>query len=360
LNNIKKKYQTYALHAPDKNADPDAAVAQAAYDVLIAETPWYLTQYNNLLASTLTSIPNGESKTKGIALGHAAATAILQKRLNDGSANAQTPYSEGTLPGEYRFTAPFDGPPFNGFYALPSWGAVKPFGLHHSSQFRPIPNYAVNSMAYTTDFNEVKSLGRFNSSTRTADQTHLALFWAEDSPIGWNRVARNIILQRGGRSIDAWKAARLMALVQIAEADAFIGGFEAKLYYNFWRPVSAIHLAATDGNPNTTADPGWEVLLFPTPPVPDYPSTHSVAGGAGAAVIMDFFGTNQISFTLTSTTNTGSRSFNSLSQAARENALSRIYIGYHFRNACIKGEQMGMQIGHYVFDHVLQAGQGDD
>jgi len=162
----------------------------------------------------------------------------------------------------------------------------------------------------------------------------------------------------------AWQVARLLALLQMGEADAYIGSFDAKLHYFTWRPITAIHLADTDGNPNTTADPEWDVVGFnpggepdlrywPTPPVPDYTSAHAVAGGAGAEIIKDVFGSNNMSFSVASTSYPSTRSFTSLSQAARENSLSRIYVGYHFRQACIVGEQQGKSIGKWIFDHYL-------
>jgi hypothetical protein len=353
LNNITRKYNTYALDSLVKNADPTAAVAQAAYDVLIVEAPWYLGKYDSLLKSSLSLSLEAESKTKGIAVGHAAASAIINKRINDGSANAQHAYVPGNTPGSYRFTAPFDCPPFNGLYAVPGWGDVKPFGLLSNSQFRPEPPFAVESKQYADDFNEVKELGSVNSTVRTTDQTHIALFWTESSPIGWNRIAR-IILNQNQNSIDAWKAARLFALLQLAEADAYISSCEAKTHYNYWRPITAIHEATDDGNPETVADSTWEVLAFPTPPIADYPSAHATAGGAAATVISNFFGTDKISFTTSSTTNAGVRSFNSLSQAALENGLSRVYIGYHFRNASMKGITLGNKVGDYIFNNYLQ------
>jgi hypothetical protein len=307
------------------------------------------------------------AKAKGISLGHLSAQAILTKRANDGMASAMYPITEGTKPGEYRFTFPFNGPPFNtppfsGLYAFPGWGNVTPFGMTKGSQFRPGAPYAITSAQYAADFNEVKSLGRYNSTTRTADQTEIAKFWAESSPQAWNRIAVNIIAQK---HMGAWQVARLLALLQMGEADAYIGSFDAKLHYFTWRPISAIHLADTDGNPNTTADPEWDVVGFnpggapdlrywPTPPVPDYTSAHAVAGGAGAELIKSFFGSDNIRFSIASTSYPSTRSFTSLSQAARENSLSRIYIGYHFRQACIVGEQQGKNIGKWIFAHYLK------
>ncbi len=378
LNSIKPKYKRYALlNTNDKDADANAAVAQAAYEVIVSfygqlnppafVTPQPVKDYiSTLLQQSLTPVTNAEGKSKGIALGHSAAQAILAKRSTDGIEKVMFPVTEGTKPGEYRFTAPFNGPPFNtapfsGFYDSPGWGKVTPFGMTSGSQFRPVAPYAVTSAEYTTDFNEVKSLGRYNSSTRTTDQTEIAKFWAESSPQGWNRIATNIIAKK---NMDAWKVARLLALLQMSEADAYIGSTECKYFYFFWRPVSAIHLADTDGNPNTAADPEWEVVgwnstgapdfrYWPTPPVPDYASAHPAAGGAGAELMKNFFATDDISFSSASTSFPSTRNFTSLSQAATENTLSRIYIGYHFRKSCMAGEQQGRSIGKWIFDHYL-------
>ncbi|RYZ24882.1 MAG: phosphoesterase PA-phosphatase [Chitinophagaceae bacterium] len=373
LNNIVPKYKTYALlNARDKDADADAAVAQAAYDVIVAFsgklnlagsfTPQPVQDYiDALLQQSLNEVGKATAKAKGIALGHLSAQAILTRRANDGVDNVMFAVTEGTQPGQYRFTAPFNAPPYNGLYIFPGWGNVTPFGMTNSSQFRPGPPNAVTSAEYTADFNEVKSLGRYNSNTRTADQTEIAKFWVESSPQAWNRIAVKIVEQK---NMKAWQVARLLALLQMSEADAYIGSFETKLHYFTWRPVSAIHLAANDGNPATTADPDWDVVGFdpsgahdlrywPTPPIADYSSAHSVAGGAGAELMKNFFGSDNMSFNVASTSYPSTRSFTSLSQAARENSLSRIYVGYHFRQACIVGEQQGKNIGKWIFDHYL-------
>jgi hypothetical protein len=379
LNSIKPKYKRYALlNTNDKDADANAAVAQAAYEVIVSfygqlnppafVTPQPVKDYiSTLLQQSLTPVTDAEAKSKGIALGHSAAQAILTKRSTDGIEKVMFPVTEGTQPGEYRFTAPFNGPPFNtapfsGLYDSPGWGQVTPFGMTSGAQFRPVHPYAVTSAEYTTDFNEVKSLGRYNSTTRTADQTEIAKFWAESSPQGWNRIARNIIAKE---NMNAWKVARLLALLQMSEADAYIGSTESKYFYFFWRPVSAIHLADTDGNPNTDADPEWEVVgwdpegapdfrYWPTPPVPDWASAHPAAGGAGAELMKNFFRTDDISFSSASTSFPSTRNFTSLSQAATENTLSRIYIGYHFRKSCTEGEKQGRSIGKWIFDNHLK------
>ncbi|MEO6405999.1 MAG: vanadium-dependent haloperoxidase [Ferruginibacter sp.] len=379
LNNIVPKYKSYALqNARDKDANADAAVAQAAYDVIAAfyghlnppafVTPQPVKDYiSNLLTQSLNGVTDATAKTKGIALGHLSSAAILANRSNDGIATAMYPITESSIPGGYRFTFPFNGPPFNtppftGFYDSPGWGNVTPFGTTSGSQFRPVAPYAINSAAYTADFNEVKSLGRYNSSTRTTDQTEIAKFWSESAPQGWNRIAINILAQK---NLGAWQVARLLALLQMAEADAYIGSLEAKIHYFQWRPVSAIQLAATDGNPNTVADADWEVVgwnpfgppdtrYWPTPPVADYSSGHATAGGAGSELIKNFFDKDNFSFSSASRSYPTTRNFTSLSQAARENSLSRIYIGYHFRQACMEGEQQGKNIGKWVYDHCLK------
>jgi hypothetical protein len=208
--------------------------------------------------------------------------------------------------------------------------------------------------AYTEDFNEVKRLGGDGITTpseRTDDQTEIALFWVESSPLQWNRIARAVSADAG---LDVWENARLFGLLNLAMADGYIGSFETKYLYNFWRPVTAIQNADTDGNPNTDADPTWTPLV-PTPPIPDYDSAHSVEGGAAAEVLQRFFGTDEISFETCSLTlppgstcddvSSVSRAFTSFSQAADENALSRILVGFHFRRACEEGVKHGRRIG---------------
>jgi hypothetical protein len=362
LNNIIPKYGTYALHARDKDADPDAAVAQAAHDVITyffgkLNPPANVTPQevqdaiHNLLSQSLNSIPDGDAKTKGIALGTAAAQAIIQNRTNDGSANAIFPITQGTQPGEYRSTPPFT---VSGFYDSPGWGNLKTFGIVNSTQFTVPPPYAINSAEYTTDYNEVKRLGCLTctgAGGRTMEQEKIAKFWVESSAFGWNKAAKAIIAQK---NLDAWKTARLFALLQMSIADAYIACLKAKMIHFFWRPYTAIQLADTDGNPNTAADPSWQVLWAPIPPITDHPSAHAAAGGAAAELLKSFFDTNEQNFSFESVTLPGNpRSFESLSDAARENSLSRIYVGYHFRKACMDGEALGKSVGEWIATHSL-------
>jgi len=373
LNSIVPKYKTYALNTRDKDASPDAAVAQAAYDVIVdaydklnppITTPQFIKDHiNEVLHQSLNTVTDDNARTKGIAIGHAAALAVIQKRANDGTQNITYTLPEGTLPGQYRWTPPFNIPglPVYGLVDAVGWQNVTPFGLTSASQFRPVPPYgktdpteSIKTPQYIADYNEIKSLGCDNCPARTADQTQFAKFWVESPNYGWNKIARLIIAQK---NIDAWKVARLLALVQIAENDSYVSSADAKFYYWFWRPITAINSNNMGATPGTTGDPNWNVLVFPTPPAADYPSAHANAGGAGAEVIRQFFNQDNFSFSFSSTSADPAfpvRSFTSLSQAARENSLSRMYVGYHFRESCLVGEQVGKNIGAYIATHSLQ------
>jgi len=297
-------------------------------------------------ADALASIPDSPAKTQGIAIGQAAAAAILALRRADGSDATflDFNYVPGSDPGDFQLIPGFP------FAAAPSWGKVTPFVLGSSSQYRPKAPYDLRSKKYAADLNEVKSLGRIDSTTRTAEQRQIALFWVEGAPQGWNRIARTVSARQG---LDLWENARLFGLLNLASADAYIADFENKYFFEFWRPITAIRAADTDGNPDTDADPTWDSLV-PTPPAPDYPSGHSGQGGAMSEVLGRFFG-DGVSFATTSTTQPGvSRSFTSFSQAAKENANSRIYIGFHFRHATVEGLKLGGKIGQVAFDHFLR------
>jgi hypothetical protein len=197
---------------------------------------------------------------------------------------------------------------------------------------------------YARDLVYIKSIGHIASRTRTPAQSEIAQFWYEDSPLGWNRIANTAIRQRG---LDPWSAARAFALVNFAMADGFIAGFEAKYRFRFWRPETAIRAAANDGNAMTEPDATWQPFLT-TPPVPDYPSTHTVLGWAAAEVLIDVLG-DRVRYSATSLTLPGvTRDFRGFSAAAEENGLSRLYAGIHFRHAVREGRRQGRSIGRAV------------
>ncbi len=332
-------------HGP---ASAEAAGAQAAHDVLVHEFPGGMAAFDALLATELGAIPDDPAKTAGIAIGADAAADMLAARADDGSATANGPYTPGTEPGDYRPTPPFDGPPFNGYVDAPKWGSVTPFVLKRGSQFRAPPPYKVTDLQYAFDVNEVKVLGSSGSAARSADQTNIAIFWYESSGLGWNRIARVIEAQHPH---DLPAHARIFATLNAALADAYIASFDSKFTYNFWRPITAIRLADSDGNPLTDADPAWEPLLI-TPPVPDYPSAHAAVGAAAATVLIEFFG-DENTFTVTSSFSVpfpfvGPRTFHKISDAAKENAYSRMLVGIHFRLACENGYAQGVDLGTYI------------
>lgn len=346
INAVHPVYQTYAFTGIDKNADVIAAAVSAAHAVLVNEIPGKKNYLDSALQVNLEAIKNPEAKEKGITLGKQAAHAILALRANDGaSADPVGLIPPSEVPGVYNVV-----PPFNFIFA-PFWENVKPFGLQTKSQFRSVPPPSLTSQTYSADFIEVKEKGKLNSTTRTADETAYSKFWYEFSEAGWNRVAR---VAATNKKLNLFEAARLFALVDMALADAYIAGWDSKLHYNFWRPYTAVRAAANDGNDATGADVTWEPSEI-TPPIQDYPSTHSALGNAGAAVLAKLLGDNS-SFSMTSFTalpQGSTRSFTSFSHAANENASSRVMAGIHFRFSCNAGQAMGTMIGNWLVDHYL-------
>jgi hypothetical protein len=363
LNAIDRRSKPYAYRATaDAGTSPDAAVAAASRTVLvtlIGQLPLELHSQacidagvataNADYAAALADIPNGPGKTQGVELGQDAAMAILDQRANDGAVgpflNRNCPMD--TDPGEFQC---LPGTPFIPFE---NWENVTPFVLKRSSQFRPGPPYRVTSKKYTADFNEVKSLGGDGITTRsrrTADQTEIALYWWESSPLKWNRIARTVSVQKG---LDLWENARLFGLLNVALADGYIAMKYTKNHYNYWRPITAIR-EDDDDNPRTISDPTWTPLRG-TPPDQDYASGHSIEGGAGAEVLKQFFGTDHISFEDCSMTLPAGgtcvdpspviRKFSTFTEAANENAESRILIGFHFRKSVEEGTAYGRKIG---------------
>jgi VCPO second helical-bundle domain len=230
---------------------------------------------------------------------------------------------------------------------------VTPFSLRDRSQFLPDPPPDLTSASYSRDFNEVKLLGQDTSPLRTADQTQLAHFWAEGSPVGWSRVG-SIVSSR--RNYDLHQTARLLALLNMAMADGFITGWYQKRHFAFWRPVTAIRKAGTDGNPDTSPDHTW-LPLRPTPALPDYPSTHSLLGGAAAEILRRVTGADHFRFCMTSTTSVpanAERCWESFTEAELENANSRVVVGFHFRFACDTGVEVGRKVGRFAIRHSLR------
>lgn len=347
LNAIAPAYKTYALKTRDAAADPIAAAATAAHEVLLHSFPDKKPMLDSALAVSLAPLKPGEKLDHGKTIGKEAAQGIIGLRKDDGA--LQDPIAgvdPSTTPGIFQAV-----PPMTFIYA-PFWKSMKPFALTKVEQFRVAPQPELTSKKYADGFEEVKKYGDALSKDRSAEQTTYAKFWYEFSEIGWNRVTRNVALKR---NLGILETARIFALVNMALADSYTAGWDSKFHYNFWRPYTAIRNAETDGNNATGPNKNWEPML-PTPPVQDYPSTHSALGNAAATVLANIFG-DKTAFSMTSTTAdplTQTRSFKSFSEAAHENADSRVMAGLHFRFSCEAGLSLGSDIGNWITKTQLQ------
>jgi hypothetical protein len=270
-------------------------------------------------------------------------------------------YTPGTGPGVWQPTPrPNPNPPPPELPGLPAatpqWPLVTPFALTRGDQFRPGPPPALNSADYTQAFREVKALGGNGTttpSTRTPEQTQIAFFWAgvgvsNAGVMIWNQIAQTVAAEH---HLTLAENARLFAQMSVANADAFIAGFDAKYVYNLWRPVTAIRAADTDGNDSTAQDPTWTPLIT-TPNHPSYVSLHATQSMAAAQALAAFFGTDLVPFTATWAG--VQRSFGRFSEAAKEAARSRIYAGIHWNFDAAAGLQQGRQVGQYVTDHYFR------
>ena len=356
VNGIERRYAP--VHA-DFDAPPGAsrraAAVQAAYAALVKLFPSQKATLDAQREASLSAIASeeaaGESQSvaRGVEFGQRVADDILLWRSTDGFTPAPAPFVGGSAPGQWRPTPPA---------FLPGAGLqfsyMTPWALDSPSQFRPAGPPALTSQQYAADLNEVRLIGSRDSATRTADQTQIAVFWNGNTPAAWNHVAAEVA---EARHTTLSENSRLLALLNVAMADAVISCWEAKYAYNFWRPITAIRLAGADGNPLTEEDAGWTPLLT-TPNFPEYPSGHATVSPAAAAVIGAYFGDDS-AFTLTSETLPGvTRSYASLTQAVDEAFDARIYGGIHFRSACRDGRALGTRVGGFVAANVAQPARG--
>jgi PAP2 superfamily. len=292
VNNIEPKFSPYLVRLPDvpRSASKIAAADKAAHDVLVSLYPAFQASLDTELEQDLALLPDNERKAQGIAVGRAVASQLLAaRRLMERMYSP--PYVPGTQPGDYQLTPPNFAPA-----DFTQWPQVTPFALQQPDEFRPGPPPALTSAVYTRVFNEVKSLGFINSTTRTAEQTEIGKFWNGNIQDFWNEIAQIAALDR---HLNLEQSARLFALLNISLADTTIAFFEAKYTYNFWRPVTAVQFAGTDGNPHTEPNPTWLPLSTKTAPDPSYPGAHSAISKAGATVLSFYFG-DQFTFDVSS------------------------------------------------------------
>jgi hypothetical protein len=358
----------HVVPAAPAGASRRAAAVQAAYASILALYP--TATYPSLKsaldlkrASSLASISAYESPASvasGIAWGQTVADQIVAWRSTDGFTTPPPAFVDGTLPGEWRRTSPTAPIGLQFPY-------MTPWTLTSQAQFHPAGPPALPSALYAAEFNETKSLGSATSTLRTTDQTTYAMFWNSTTASAlWNDVAVSLLEKRGGshESHDRdhhslLRNARVLALLNLAIADAAIACWEAKYTYLFWRPITAIPLADTDGNAATLSDAAW-VPLLTTPNHPEYPSGHSTLSGAAATVLARFFG-RRARFTMESDLLLGvTRSFRSFSEALDEVANARIVAGIHFRTACTDGRAIGTAVASQVLSTAALPVGGDD
>jgi hypothetical protein len=314
----------------------DAAAATAAHRVLVRLVPAQQAGLDAQLAASLAPIPDGRSKKRGIAVGEAAAAAMIAARTEDGRFG-QPGFPVGTAPGVWRPVLP-------AFVNDPNaWlRNVDPFLIRSSSQFRSAGPNPLTSRKYAREFEEVKELGAATNSERSAEQTLAANYWAENPPVTWNRTFRTLSAQQGLSLVDN---ARFFATLYMTATDALISVWDDKAHWSFWRPITAIREAGADGNPRTEADPSW-LPLIPTPPYPEHPSGHTGFSGSIVTTLQQFFGTDRIGWSDTNAA--GTRRFTRLSQAIDEVVNARVWSGIHFRTADEQGERIGSQVARYV------------
>ena len=349
VNSIEKTNEPYLvrLNGVPRHASQEAAAAAAAHEVLIALYPAFQSVLDADLQQSLTQIPAGKDTDEGILIGRTVADRILTLRSNDGATAQPIPYVFGSAPGDYQSTPP-NFPPQPQFT---HWSHVTPFALQHANQFRPGPPPALTSVTYSAALNEIKSLGIANSTTATADEAFTGRFWNGAIQDYWNEITQTAALDH---DLTTGQSARLFALLNLALADGVIAFYDAKYTYNLWRPVTAIRAADSDNNPDTIPDANWLPEVGKTAPDPSYPGAHAVLSAAGSEVLIFFFGQDHFEFNVTSEVLPGvERSFTSLSAAAEEATLSRIFAGQHFRFDLTAGQRLGRDVANFVTDNFL-------
>ena len=334
-------------------ASQEAAAASAAHEVLVKLYPNMQSTLDAQFQQALAQLPN-RGKAAGIRIGKAIADRILAIRANDGSSNPPAPYVFGNAPGDYQSTPP-NFPPQPQFT---SWSGVTPFALEAANQFRPGGPPKLTSNRYTDAFDLVKTFGIAGGTAASADEALTGRFWNGAIQNYWNEIAQTAAL---AHDLKTAENARLFALLNLSFADGVIAFYDAKYTYNFWRPVTAIRAAATDGNPDTDADPNWLPEVGNTTPDPSYPGAHAVISAAGAEVLISFFHKRHFEFDVTSEVLPGVvRSFTSFPAAADEATLSRIFAGVHFLFDLTTGQRLGSDIADFIVDNFLTSRNRDD
>jgi hypothetical protein len=343
VNSIEPRYRPYlGAQTATAGTSQEAAAASAAANVMIALDPSAAADVKASLAAYLASLPDGAAKTNGIALGEAMAAKCVEARAKDG-ASAPDDYRPKTKPGVYIPTPPT---------LTPMWAKLTPFALSSPAQFRPKPPISLTSPQWTADYNEIKDYGGRTSAKRSAQQTEDARFWLMTGPQSTQPVVRQIV---AAKNMSVVESARLVALAALAAADALIAVMDAKYYYEFWRPVTAIRNGDTYGNSATVRDATW-LPIDNTPMHPEYPCAHCIASAAVASAIETVLGSADVpEFSMTSSTAPGvTHRWTNLWAYSNEISQARIWAGFHYRFSTVVGQEMGRNIGRYAAQNVLQ------
>ncbi|WP_305788207.1 vanadium-dependent haloperoxidase [Symbioplanes lichenis] len=320
----------------------DAAVAAAAYRTLLWQFPAQAADLTARYDAALAAVPDGRAERGGVAVGTAAAETMIAARTNDGSA-AATQWATSEEPGKWRPTPPTftqDGA------AAPG---VKPFVIRSGAAYRTPGPPALTSAEYARELHEVQALGGATSTVRTQDQTESAKWWHDRRMSEWE-IRRNLATSQ---RLSTLQTARLFAMTDVVQADGGIACFTEKRRWAFWRPITAVQLAGTDGNSATTADPAWMPLLI-TPGFPEYPSGHACSTGGVMATMRAFFGRDDIPFSASSQDSGTTRTFSGFSAAVAEVTEARIWGGVHFRSADEDGVRLGERVSAYVLAHAFR------
>jgi hypothetical protein len=343
---IEGRYAPYRFHAhARRGASAQAAAVAAAHEILVTYVPSAQATLDADYAASLAKLPDGTAKTRGIAFGTRAAGSLIRLRAHDGR-NAPIFFTRPPAPGVWRPTPPAFLP-----MSAPWLGFVTPLLVRSATQFAPPDPPALTSARYTRDFNEVKALGSVNSTKRTAAQTGTAMFFSGSAFVQYNAALRDQVTVR---HLDIVNAARMFAAIDMSVADAEIAVWHAKYIYGLWRPITAINLADTDGNPDTAPDPSW-VPLLTTPPYPEYPSGYNAFNSTVTHGLEDLFRTRHLQLTLISTAVPGVERHYDSGRALRQDVVdARVWLGIHFRFADIAAREMGRQLTAWTLDHYFQ------
>ena len=353
VNAITRRYQPYlGTIAGASDASEEAATVVAAHDTLLWLFPAQQAFVDAKRAASLIAIADGAAKDEGIAVGRAAAAAVIANRTNDGAQSPMFYTVTSDAPYEWQPTPSCANPPASGRGAFFHWQFVKPFGIDRSSQFRAKAPPPLVSGHYANDLDELQAVGETDSTLRPADRAAVAVFFAAQPPHrGWNLVARQLAAERGADEIT--RTARTLAIMNMSLSDAHITVFESKYHYRTWRPETAIVRADEDGNHRTVASASYRPYVI-TPCFPGYPSAHGAGGGAARTVLERAYGRKDHDITLVEAGASGIvLRYSDLRTITDDVDDARVYGGIHFRYDQEAGERMGVEVGHYNDEHHL-------